>query len=122
MHPSEIWRRGIVLPHSTEVAERIASWDVDGSVPVDFLPIDDESLFSQLWDIKLFSEINDACGTMIDDYESEWLLPEQLSAAKSVVTRLQSQNPNGRIGHFLRQLSDMIDRASHTQIPLYFEC
>jgi hypothetical protein len=121
MQPSEIWRRGIVLPHSAEVAERIAASDVDESVPVDFLPIDDDLQFNQLWDIKLFSEINDACGTLIEDYESEWLLPEHFPAAIPVVRRLHSKNSNGPIGHFMRRLSDMIDRASRARMPLYFE-
>ncbi|WP_417735256.1 hypothetical protein [Rosistilla oblonga] len=122
MQPSELWRRGVVMPLSTGVIERIAAWDVDDSVEVDFLPIDDESLFHQLWDIGLFSEINDACSTLIDDYESEWLPQEQFPAAAEVVKRLQHQNSNGRVGQFLNHLSDMIDRATVRQMPLYFEC
>jgi hypothetical protein len=121
MQPSELWRRGVVMPLSTGVIERIAAWNVDESVEVDFLPIDDESLFQQLCSIGLFLEINDACSTLIDDYESEWLPPEQFPAAAKVICRLQRQNSNARVGQFLNQLSNMIDRATVRQMPLYFE-
>jgi hypothetical protein len=122
MQPSELWRRGVVMPFSLEIAQRIAAWDVDESAHVEFLPIGDQNLFEQLWNIRLFSEINYACGTIIADYESEWLPAEKLPVAAKVVRRLLDQNPNGVIGGFLERLLVMIRQAAELQMPLYFEC
>ena len=120
--PSELWRRGVVRPHPPEVAQRIAAWDVDESTAVDFLPIPEESLFLQLCGIGLFATLNQACGTLIDDYEAEWLRPEQFPVAARVVGQLLRQNPNGPVGEFLFRLSVLIGQAAETQLPLYFEC
>ncbi|MCP4944138.1 MAG: hypothetical protein GY924_19455 [Planctomycetaceae bacterium] len=122
MQPSELWRRGVVMPHSPEVADQIAAWDVDESTMVEFLPIADQSLFDQLWDIGLFKDINQACGTLIDDYEAEWLPPEHLPSAANAVARLLDHNPNGEVGDFLRRLSLLIGAAVQAHMPLYFEC
>lgn len=122
MQPSEIWRRGVVLPHTVEGAQRIKDWDVDESVAVDYLPITNEAMFSRLSDIGLFTSINNMCGTLIDDYEAEWLLPEHFPNAAMVVTQLLKKNADGDTSDFLDQLLALIGRATETQVPLYFEC
>lgn len=122
MQPSEIWRRGVVMPHTSEVAQQINDWDIDESAAVDYLPIADETLFLRLWDIGLFATINKTCATLIDDYESEWLAPDHFPAAAIVVERLLKNNSDGDVGDFLRRLLVLIDRATKAKLPLYFEC
>ena len=41
MQPSELWRRGVVMPLTAEAAEQIAGWDVNESTAVEFLSIAD---------------------------------------------------------------------------------
>ena len=122
MQPSEIWRRGVVLPHTVDVAQRIKDWDVDESIAVDYLPITNEAMFYRLWDIGLFTAINKMCGTLIEDYEAEWLQPEHFPNAATVVTKHLKRNANGEIGDFLEQLLALISRAKESNVPLYFEC
>lgn len=122
MQPSELWRRGVVLPHSRRVVQQINDWGVDGSTAVDFLPIADAALFERLWDIGLFAAINQACGTLIDDFEAAWLPPETLPAAATVVERFLKMNSGGDVGDFLHRLSALIDRAAEAKMPLYFQC
>ncbi len=122
MQPTELWRRGVVLPHNPEVAQRINDWDVDESVAVEYLAITDGALFSQLWDIGLFAAINEACGTRIDDYEAEWLLPAHFPTATIIVERLLKNHCNRELGDFLRRLSGLIGRAAEARMPLYFVC
>ena len=122
MQPSELWRRGVVMALTAEAAEQITAWNVDESTHVQYLPIADEELFNELWRMGLFTGINRACGSVIDDYESEWLQPEQLPAAGRVVGEFLRQRPDGKVGEFLRGLSALISRATEARLPLYFEC
>jgi hypothetical protein len=108
MQPSELWRRGVIMPLTSDAAAKMNDGEIDESTEVYFLPISTHNLFSSLWGIGLFDRINQACGTLIDDYESEWLL--------------QRLYPNGDVGEFLQQLSAQICRATETQSPLYFVC
>jgi hypothetical protein len=122
MQPSELWRRGVVMALTAEAAEQIDAGNVDESTPVQFLPIPGEALFGELWGSGLFAAINRACGSLIDDYESEWLQPEQLPAAGRVVDALHRKRPDGEVGEFLRGLSALIGRAIEGRMRLYFEC
>ena len=122
MQPSELWRRGVVMALTPEAAEQIDAWNVDESTPVEFLAIAGEALFYELWEIGLFTGINRACASLIDDYEAEWLRPEQLPAAGVVVGGLLRQYSDGEVGQFLRGLSALIGRATAARLPLYFVC
>jgi hypothetical protein len=110
------------MPLTSDAAATINDGEIDESTEVYFLPISTHNLFSSLWGIGLFDRINHACGTLIDDYESEWLLHDQLANAGAEVNALQRQYPNGDVGEFLQQLSAQICRATETQSPLYFVC
>ena len=121
MRPSELWRRGIVLPLNAAAASQIAGSDIDDNTEVDYLPIEDDDLFHQLLEIGLLNKINRACSTMIDEYEAEWLPSEQLPAAKAVVASLLWHRPSGEIAKCLHRLAAMIDRAVAIRMPLYFE-
>ena len=48
MQPSELWRRGVVMPVTVEATEQILAGAVDRDILVEFLPIADDALFSQL--------------------------------------------------------------------------
>lgn len=122
MQPSELWRRGVVMPLNSEAIEQISAWDVDESTAVEFLPISSDALFYELWEIELFAEINRQCGSLIDDYEEEWLRQEQLPASACAVVALLRQHRSGAVGEFLNQLSALISKAADTKLPLYFVC
>jgi hypothetical protein len=68
MQNSALFRRGVVLPLNEEAEEGLRYNDVNESTQAEYLEIS-RDLFSNLWEIGLFDEINRRCGSLIDDYE-----------------------------------------------------
>ncbi len=110
------------MPLSESARKQILTGAVDDATEVFLLSIGSESLFVRLWDLGLFRRINLACGTLIDDYESEWLEPEQIPLAAREVNKILQNHLNGEVGIFLQELSELMERAAGSQLPLLFEC
>lgn len=115
MQPSQLWRPGIVRPHSPD------DWTngVDEHTPVDYLPVEDD-LFSVLWDSGFFRELNSTCGCIIDDHEEEEISGDALVKAVAVVNQFQERKDSFVVDGFLDQLTPLLHRAIETSTPLVF--
>ena len=120
MQPSALWRRGVVLPLSAEAADSVRGWAVDETTAVEYLPLATEAACSELFALGLISGINEACGSLIGDYESECLQPHQFTVAEKVIREWHRRWPTGESGEFAAKLLALIGRARELGQPLYF--
>lgn len=122
MQVSELYRRGIVLPLDDCAVESLRRYEVDDQTRVKYVPIHTDALFLELWNLGLFKEINARCGTLIDDYEEEFLNPPQLASALAVIESIQkkSTSSNLRVNDFLKELDSVARKAYSTSRPLLF--
>lgn len=83
---------------------------------------DDPMLRTSIHGIRLFQEINRACGSMIDDYESEQIdvakLPEMLATVASLKANWDWEP---KLGSFLRDLEALVQEAMRQSRPLLFD-
>jgi hypothetical protein len=119
MQMTELWRRGVVRPHSVDVACDMRAARVDENTPVDYLPIDN-SLFANLIDVGLFSDLNGACGTLISDYEEEELPFDALKACVGIIECPETADRPPDMRNFLQSLALLEHTASDTGTPLIF--
>lgn len=108
------------MPLSRSALKQILAGAVDDSTEAIFLPIRNDGVFYQLWDLELFRRINLVCGTLIDDYESEWLEPEQIQFAVCEVNQFLKTQLENEVCAFLSELSAMMERAAGSRLPLLF--
>ena len=54
----------------------------------------DDTQFNHLLQLEVFDKINDACDTLIDDYEEEVVELEKIPTALSVISSLIKDNPD----------------------------
>lgn len=122
MQNSELFRRGVVLPLDTEAENRLRMNDVNESVAVRYLEIPDQSCFESLWDLGLFQAINAKAGTVIDDYEEEFIevasVGHILQAVNEVRSRAESRNTATQ--SFLSRLSDLVKESEKLKLPILF--
>ena len=109
------------MPRCKQSEIQIVRWDVDETTKVEYLPMDD-SLFSALWDAGLFAAINVACDTQIADYESEWIQNDLLPTVKHAIMKFRSDPQTNDVNDFVDSLLAIIEHATETKNPIYFEC
>jgi len=122
MQNSELYRRGVVLPATEEAEEKLRINDVDQQTPVEYLQIKDELLFELLWELQLFETINARTGSLIDDYEEEFIEPEDVGRIREAVDEilLKEGAQCSEIRSFLRELSRLAAKAERSQRALLF--
>ena len=122
MQNAELFRRGIVLPDNAEAEDGLRNNNVDESTSVQYLKIPDESFFEALWELQLFQEINARTGSLIDDYEEEFIDPPVIGRILNVVkeVRLKEGAQLPEIQSFLSNLSDLASKAAELQRGLLF--
>lgn len=123
MQVSQSYRRGIVLPLDTQTEEQLRRNDLDESARVEYLSIPSQHIFELLWESQIFADINDRCGTLIDDYEEEFV---ELSSLNSVIdaTKRQMNSPKIKslpeVQRFLMDLVQLAAKARSENRPLLF--
>ncbi len=117
---SRVFRRGIVSPLTEDSAFQLERWFIDSSVWVDFLLLEDDSLFYSIFEHGIFDSINRRCKVIIDDYEEECLETEMLAEA---IAALQETRPNIKydmVNAFVGDLIDLLQSAKNRNQPVYF--
>lgn len=122
MQNSELFRRGVVLPLNSEAENRLRINDIDESVAVRYLEIPDQSSFENLWALGLFQAINAKAGSMLGDYEEEFIEPSAASNIHQAVIEVQSKAEllNLENQSFLVQLSDIVQESEKLKLPILF--
>src|SRR5574340_60352 len=120
MQVSELFRRGIFVPLTDRSAEQLSRWSVDDFVTVEFLPIVDQSLFEEIWKAGVFQALNNACSTVIDDYEEEELHPNLLERAITTLTARQYEVKEPAVELFVESLITICRSALEKHRPVYF--
>jgi hypothetical protein len=116
----ELDRRGIYVPKTDRAESHFRrSRGPLSSVTVDVLSIEDDALFYELWTV--FLSINNACGSIIDDYEEDMLEPEVLDKAIDVLNRKEThRHITERMEKFLIALVQLLQKAKETHRPVLF--
>jgi len=94
----------IALDFDTAKADELIEWQLT------------ETEFMELWNLKLFDQINSSCQTMIDDYESERITETMLLKQCFTLTTQAQKQANGSVKRF----SEMIKYAIDFETGLYF--
>lgn len=122
MQNSELFRRGVVLPLDSEAEERLRVNDVNESVAVQYLEIPDQPFFETLWALGLFQNINAKSGSMIDDYEEEFIEAAAITHVLQAVdeVRARAESPSIETLSFLNQLSSLAQESKKIKRPILF--
>jgi hypothetical protein len=119
MQNSRLYRRGIVLPRSAQAVEDIRLNDVSPETPIALCKFSSDDEFYSIWETGIFKKINDACDSIIDDYEGEEVAPEKIKAMQTIVICfLQKSCPEHR--KFLESFSELCTEALAAKMPLFF--
>lgn len=119
MQIAERYRRGIVTPLTEEAAALLANWEAAEPAQVQFLPIEADALFFEVWQTGLFEDLNAVCGVVIDEYEEECIPPTALSDAISVVQAKLDGPESAEVLQFLRELAELFRSALTHERSVY---
>ncbi|MBN1852519.1 MAG: hypothetical protein JW829_07330 [Pirellulales bacterium] len=122
MQNSELFRRGIVLPLDPEAEESLRINDVNESAAFQYLEIPDQPFFETLWALGLFQTINAKSGSMIDDYEEEFVEPAAITHVLQAVDEVRSraESPSTETLSFLNQLYNLAQESKKLNRPILF--
>ncbi|MCL2347477.1 MAG: hypothetical protein FWC50_04370 [Planctomycetaceae bacterium] len=114
--------KGIFSPMDEELFQDHIHSVFEVPVRIDFLMIhgNDSSSSFLLYHEKVFDVINNACGTMIGDYEEVCLEPDQLDMAIKALNRHKRHLLNGYVKSFVDKLIDLMTKAKSRNSPVYF--
>lgn len=119
MQLSELYRRGIVSPLNSAADIAFRSGETCESTQVNFVPIDN-ALFTVLWQLDFFLELNRKCDSLIDDYEEESLDGEQLDMALAVAQSFRSRATSPRTLEFLDEFAKLVEHARTLRLSVEF--
>ena len=122
MQITELFRRGIVVPLDSDAEEALRNGDVDATTNVQHLIIPDNGLFERLWRIGLFSEINAQCGSMVDDYEEDFIEAPSVAGIRLAIDVIE-RSPFSRsleVAKFLEDMRALVELASMGSHPVVF--
>jgi len=120
MQPSELFRRGVVVPRTAEAEQRLMIWDVEETTPVDVLPLDDERVFLKIKNAGVFLKINEMFGSIIDDYEQEVISWNQCAETALMLEREYGSIQDGDVCEFCRALAGQCMLAARRKLALFF--
>jgi hypothetical protein len=122
MQNSELFRRGVVLPHTSAAEASLRANDVDATTPVEFLAIPDQQFFEVLWELQVFHDINVRTGSLIDDYEECFIEQDALNKVVSTIDliRTKSDAQTSNVASFLTTLSILAEKGRELGRPLLF--
>jgi hypothetical protein len=122
MQNSELFRRGVVLPLDDHAEWCLRANKSYQDMHVDYLPIIDDPMFECLWSCGILQEINRLCGTLIDEYEEEFV---EVQDILSLIGVFQSKvecvsSTHADIAPFLSELGKLAQKAAGIGRPLLF--
>jgi hypothetical protein len=122
MQNAELFRRGVVLPLNLEAESGLRTNDIDENAAVRYLEIPDQSAFEALWASGLFQAINAKAGSLIDDYEEEFIETAAIDHVLQAVNEVRSSAKmlNAETQSFLAQLSDLVQESEQLKLPILF--
>ena len=122
MQVSSLYRRGIVLPLNDEAEESLRYDDIDETTRVRHVGIAGQSFFETLWELGLFQGINARAGSLIDDYEEEFVGSDSLVSILESINevRWKRRAATDDIETFLNDLSALVIDAKNLNRPLLF--
>jgi len=120
MQNSALFRRGIVLPLNDRAEEALRSNDVEKNTIVQHLPIPDDAFFEKLWKIGIFHEINQRCGSLIDDYEEEFIEVTRIPSLTEAIEKVSGETTQADLKAFLTELHKLTTTASAIKRPVLF--
>jgi hypothetical protein len=121
MQPSELFRRGIVVPLDEEAEKGLREYQVQDDINVHLLKIPDQELFESLWRIGLFRAINQRCGTLVDDYEEELVEPGSLPGILVAIDAVSDRGvTDATVLEFLAKLRALVREAVAMSRPVLF--
>jgi hypothetical protein len=120
MQVSEIYRRGIVLPLVDAAEEDLRYNDIEPTTAVRCLKITTDQLFANLWNSGVFEQINNLCGSLINDYEQDFVESSQLKKLRNVVEEAIGGASNRELKDFLISLRELANSAILINRPLLF--
>ena len=118
MQPSELWRSGVVLPLDDAARKAIEDWAVTRDTRVQYVAL--EARAEALWTCGVFQALNDACGTLIDEYEEAWLPVSQVPAAQEVLASYTARAEAGSVVESLEALSSLLAASIRLRQPALF--
>jgi hypothetical protein len=103
----------VAVPKTQEALRQLALDQAASSSLIEWVLTDLE--FAELWQSGVFTKINGACGTMIDDFEAEHIVNiEELRHCAAVVSALKSLSPA------LGQLDVLVQEALQRKTGIFF--
>ena len=79
-----------------------------------------QTQFNKLWSIGLFEEMNQICGTLIDDYESESI--SKMESIIKVIAFIESRKWSEDVNGSIAEIENLFNKAReyNTSVHFYF--
>ncbi|MEX0777834.1 MAG: hypothetical protein WD042_19205 [Phycisphaeraceae bacterium] len=77
-------------------------------------------MFTALWRLKLFDQINARCGTLIDDFEEEWVEASGVAEVAAAVDAVADAARDPGVAALLLALRSLAHEAQASSRPLLF--
>lgn len=120
MQISELYRQSVVLPLDRQAEECLRAGEIDSGVRVRRLEIPNNKVIGDLWQLRLFEQINAKCAGLIDEYEEAWIdasaMTEMLTVIDSVAAVTSELDTRG----FLDELRGLVVEARTISRSLLF--
>ena len=112
------FRRGVIAPLDNHSA-CIGCGAFYSPVRVDHIAIGDD-LFDALWASRIFKEINNACGTLIDDYEEAEMKHDCFPLVLKVLSKYRKEITDERVLDFIKMLESLMQNAMQNKTGVWF--
>ncbi|MEO1303249.1 MAG: hypothetical protein AAFV36_08740 [Myxococcota bacterium] len=121
MQLSELYRRSAVVPLDASALNQLRDEAVDESTAVRIAALQSQEDFDWLCDVKFLEKINQATGTLLDDYETDEVPASYAGAIQEIAQELLAHDvaPQGVL-RFLRSLIGICQNAKDNQLPIVF--
>ena len=120
MQNSELYRQSVVLPLDPDAEQCLRTNEVGPSTHVRVVEIPDDRVFTELWRIRLFDEINVRCAVAIDEHEEEWVAVSAITAVLAVIDSVADTAREPATAEFLCELKALAVEARAMSRPLLF--
>lgn len=81
---------------------------------------DNGKLFDKLWDSGIIEKINTETGSLIDDYETEFIEMTQLDSIITIIHNLRLSKLDSDFQDFILQFKSLVEMAKDSRKPLCF--
>lgn len=116
---TDLFRRGVVSPLDEQAETQLRTMFVTEPLRVEFLPFVD-NWFGALWHTGVFGLMNQACGSLIDEYEEELLELGQLELAIGAVRKCGKQVVAPQTREVIDRLCSLLEAAQQRGRPVLF--